>query len=111
MMPYILTGGPGHYIPQGRESLENLVVFLLAVVMILGIILLVVGFVKLMLAYMEEDGASYQKAVMYIAGGIALLIVRTMAEVFGVAEKLFSLPDIDPIARSIIISIKCGKLI
>lgn len=88
----------GHHIPTGRQAFTNIIGFLVAVVLILGIVLFLVGLVKLMIAHAEEDGTAYQKAVMCIAGGITLILIELILSYFDVDTKLLNLPNITSIS-------------
>lgn len=43
-----------------------------------GIIFLIIGFVKLIIAHAQEDAPGQQKAAMFIATGIVLLVARVV---------------------------------
>lgn len=63
--------------PAG-EALKGIVSVVSLITNIVGIIFVVVGFVRYVMAHAQDDGPSQQKAALFIGTGIALFLVGTI---------------------------------
>ncbi len=94
--PAFATNPPphnGHEIIDSTKSLEKIVEFLLSITQLLGIIMVLMGIIKLIIAFGEEDGAGYQKAAMFIGVGIVLIILDIfIGYMTGGNSSFFKLP-------------------
>ena len=90
------SGTTGHRIPNARWSLYVIIRYLLSIAQLLGIIMVLVGLIKMIIAFGEEDGAGYQKAVMFIGVGIVLIVLRTFIGFMagGPSPRYFLLPKL-----------------
>ena len=63
--------------PSGAtEAINGIVNVLVLVTNILGIIFVVVGIVRLVISWSQDNGPEQQKAGMFIATGVALILLR-----------------------------------
>lgn len=64
----------------GGDHAEDVIAGILGVVYlimnVLGIIFVIIGFVKLIISHAQEDAPGQQKAAMFIATGLVLIIAR-----------------------------------
>ena len=77
----------------------NIITFMMLIVDIIWIILFFVGLIKLMLAFSEEDGAAFQRAVLILGSAVAVFAIRiVLVKVFGIRNIIQSLPEF-PMAK------------
>ena len=58
-----------------KAAISSIIVILKVLTSAVGAILILVGIVKYAMAYMNEDGPGMQKAIMFLATGIVLLML------------------------------------
>lgn len=78
--PLVFAGGPTEEVITGILS----VVYLITNV--LGILFVIVGFVKLVISHAQEDAPGQQKAAMFIATGLVLILLRIVLALIPFAE-------------------------
>ena len=78
--PMVFAGGPSEEVINGILS----VVYLITNV--LGILFVIVGFVKLVISHAQEDAPGQQKAAMFIATGLVLILLRIVLALIPFSE-------------------------
>lgn len=58
------------------EAIKSLLNVLYLITNVIGVIFVLVGFVRIVIAHAQEDGPGQQKAAMFIGTGIALILLR-----------------------------------
>ena len=66
------TAAPNH----GADAINAVLSILYLVANIVGIIFIAVGIVRFAMSHAQEDGPGQQKAIMMMATGVVLLVVR-----------------------------------
>ena len=61
---------------KGEEVISGILAIVYLIMNVLGIIFVIIGFVKLIIAHAQEDAPGQQKAAMFIATGLVLIIAR-----------------------------------
>ena len=61
---------------SSKEVIDGILGIIYLITNVVGIIFVIVGFVKLAIAYAQEDGPSQQKAALFIATGLVLILIR-----------------------------------
>jgi len=72
-MPLVLASNVGS--SAASSALEGIVKVVSLITNIVGIIFVVVGFVRYVMAHAQDDGPSQQRAALFIGTGIALFLV------------------------------------
>lgn len=67
---------PGNAQTNGQNVIKGILSVVFLITNVVGIILTIVGFVKLVIAHANEDGPAQQKAALFIATGLVLVLVR-----------------------------------
>ena len=57
---------------------------------VVGVLLLLVGLIKFIIAHANEDGPNQQKAAMMMAAGLALLVFAFVINQLGIDERFFN---------------------
>lgn len=71
------TGGGGNGNAAG-QAIDALLSVLYLITNVIGVIFVVVGFVRIVIAHAQEDGPGQQKAAMFIGTGVALILLRVV---------------------------------
>ena len=58
------------------EAINSLLSVLYLITNVIGVIFVLVGFVRIVIAHAQEDGPGQQKAAMFIGTGVALILLR-----------------------------------
>ena len=66
---------------EGPEVIDAIIDIVALITNILGIIFIIIGFVKLVIAHAQEDAPGQQKAAMFIATGLILVLLRFVLDV------------------------------
>ena len=69
-----------------KQAIGGVLSIVYLITNVMGIIFVIVGFVRLVIAHSQEDAPGQQKAAMFIATGIALIAVRVVLEGVGFAD-------------------------
>lgn len=77
------TSGSGKAGTAGEEVIGGVLSVVFLITNIVGIIFIIVGFVKLVIAHAQEDGPAQQKAALFIATGLVLILVRIVMDNIG----------------------------
>lgn len=71
---------------EAKDVIEGLLKIVYLITNVVGVIFIIIGFVKLAIAYANEDGPSQQKAALFIATGLVLILIRLVLKEIGFAE-------------------------
>ena len=61
---------------HGQDAINGVLKIIYLITMALGILFVIVGFVRLIIAHSQEDAPGQQRSSMFIAVGVALLAVQ-----------------------------------
>lgn len=61
---------------DAKKVIQGLLQIVYLITNVVGVIFVIIGFVKLAIAYANEDGPSQQKAALFIATGLILVLIR-----------------------------------
>lgn len=64
--------------PSGAASIESLLGFMTMLASVIGVIMFLIGAVRLILSFTQTDGQESQKAIFMLATAIALLLMITI---------------------------------
>lgn len=73
---YALTGTGGGGDNAATEAINGVLNVLFLITNVIGIMFVLIGFVRLVIAHSQEDAPGQQKAAMFIGTGIALILLR-----------------------------------
>lgn len=68
---------------HAADAIDGVLSIVYLITNILGILFVIVGFVKLVIAHSQEDAPGQQKAAMFIATGVALIAVKPVLGAIG----------------------------
>lgn len=71
---------------NGKKVITGVLSVVFLITNVVGIIFVIVGFVKLVIAHANEDGPAQQKAALFIATGLILILVRIVLDKIGFAS-------------------------
>ena len=71
---------------SSKKVINGIVNVALLVAIVVGILLIIVGVIKFVVAHANEDGPGQQKAAMLLATGIALLLLGGIFKALNLAE-------------------------
>ena len=73
-------------VESAKKAIEGVLSIVYLITNVMGIIFVIVGFVRLVIAHSQEDAPGQQKAAMFIATGIALIAVRVVLRGIGFSD-------------------------
>ena len=71
---------------HGKDAINAVLSILYLVANIVGIIFIAVGIVRFAMSHAQEDGPGQQKAIMMMATGVVLLVVRFVLSSLNIQE-------------------------
>lgn len=75
-----MTVSPVCATTEGQNAINGVLSIIYLITMALGILFVIVGFVRLVIAHSQEDAPGQQRASMFIAVGVALLAVKPVLQ-------------------------------
>lgn len=78
--PMVFASGPS------KEVIEGILAVVYLITNVLGILFVIVGFVKLVISHAQEDAPGQQKAAMFIATGLVLILLRIVLALIPFAD-------------------------
>lgn len=71
---------------HGAEVINGILNVVYLITNVLGILFVIIGFVKLVISHAQEDAPGQQKAAMFIATGLVLILLRIVLALIPFSE-------------------------
>lgn len=71
---------------HGAEVINGILTVVYLITNVLGILFVIIGFVKLVISHAQEDAPGQQKAAMFIATGLVLILLRIVLALIPFSE-------------------------